>query len=91
MGAPEFTLAVGRLHARLLELAEDGVNVTCVTSPNWAWWTSDDAEEREAAAYRCVGCPALAVCGEVARYAPHGIWGGIDTSIANIRQKGAKS
>lgn len=43
-------------------------------------WTSEAAEEREAAAYRCTGCPVTVACGNYATAAREkfGVWAGID-------------
>ncbi|WP_425456808.1 WhiB family transcriptional regulator [Aeromicrobium piscarium] len=43
------------------------------------WWLSDDAEEQEAAAWRCMQCPVITSC---AGYIEHhgelaGVWAGI--------------
>lgn len=58
-----------------------------------AWWTSANPEEREAAAYRCITCPAIRECHEYAATAkePSGVWAGIDreTPRTNRRKKTA--
>lgn len=50
---------LSRLPAQPRELAEAGL---CARHPHPEWWTSDRADEREAAATVCGWCPVLARC-----------------------------
>ncbi|WP_425486783.1 WhiB family transcriptional regulator [Microbacterium rhizomatis] len=54
-----------------------GQEVPCV-GPGGEAWTSDDREDQELAADRCLDCPALALCGAYASLAGEraGVWGG---------------
>ncbi|GAA4512287.1 WhiB family transcriptional regulator [Brevibacterium yomogidense] len=47
--------------------------------PNAAWWTSDDGDERHAAALHCQQCPVLDICDAYAaanREKDGFVWGG---------------
>lgn len=48
--------------------------------PHGALWTSEVAEEREAATYRCTGCPVITACSNYASMAREkfGVWAGVD-------------
>lgn len=48
------------LHA-LADIDAEGGTTPC-QGDRAGYWTSDNADEREAAAYRCHGCPALTPC-----------------------------
>lgn len=50
------------------------------TGPRSPWWTSEDPEERTAAAFRCTGCPAIGLCRRYADIARerHHVWAGED-------------
>lgn len=43
-------------------------------------WTSERAEDREAATFRCTGCPVIGVCRDYATAAREkfGTWAGVD-------------
>lgn len=49
------------------------------------WWTSEQPEERAAAAYRCGPCPVIASCGDYAEVARErfGVWAGRDRTKTN--------
>jgi hypothetical protein len=49
---------------RPLPPAPDWARGLCTTVPSWqrAWWTSEDRDERQAAARMCRDCPVLAEC-----------------------------
>lgn len=52
-------------------LTEDGQVPPCRHPLRSHWWTSDDLDEREAAAHGCTSCPLLDTC---AAHAPHERW-----------------
>lgn len=73
----------------LLNADHRGHRLPCrVKPPERWWWTSEDRDERAAAAQRCEPCPVLAECGAFARaYRERwGVWGAVDRSP---RKKGA--
>ena len=50
------------------------------TGPRADLWTSERADEREAASHRCSTCPAIAECHDyaVAANEKHNVWAGVD-------------
>ncbi|HEY5843532.1 MAG TPA: WhiB family transcriptional regulator [Mycobacterium sp.] len=50
------------------------------TGSNRDWWTSDDNDERTAAAFHCASCPVLGLCAAYADDAreSHHVWAGVD-------------
>jgi hypothetical protein len=65
--------------ARLLALADRDRTTPCQSSPHRDRWTSDSAEDREAAAYECRFCPLLRECSEAgAELKAEFVWGGSD-------------
>ncbi len=64
-----------RLQAEL----SDADSVPC-RGQNSHLWTSEQPEEREAAAYRCTGCHVVEMCNRYAEDARErfGVWAGID-------------
>jgi len=69
-----------RLQAEL----SDADSVPC-RGQNSRLWTSEQPEERAAAAYRCAPCPAIASCGDYAEVARErfGVWAGRDRTKTN--------
>lgn len=71
----------GEMYAELMEaatfLAEAGRPTPC-TGPGASAWTSDDPDDQEFAADRCMDCPLAEVCREYALAAgvTAGVWGG---------------
>ena len=63
---------------RALILAADDT-VPC-RGPHADRWTSDDPEERQAAAYMCAACPITSLCSTYADTAGerHHVWAGVD-------------
>jgi hypothetical protein len=67
------------LNAALIELTDTGRCTPC-QGTTADWWTSDDWDERDAAAHHCQACPVLALCtaaADEAREAWH-VYGGTD-------------
>ncbi|WP_374221974.1 WhiB family transcriptional regulator [Allobranchiibius sp. CTAmp26] len=56
-------------------------HIPCETNPSL--WTSNDEAEREAAAFRCQGCPVRQECAEASGVERLGVWG------AHIRLAGS--
>lgn len=71
-----------RLDRALVDMAEKGRRPICgeYRDRGRDWWTSDDYEEREAAAHLCRGCELLALCEAVAaeERAAYHVWAGVD-------------
>lgn len=63
----------------------DHPGVPCDGRPEW---TSECAEDREAAAYRCEPCPVLDICAAYAAVAKerHGTWAGADRTRPTSRK-----
>jgi len=61
-----------RLQAEL----SDADSVPCREQQSSHLWTSEQPEEREAATYRCTGCPVVDACGNWATAAKEkvGVW-----------------
>lgn len=56
------------------------------------WWTSDDRDERDAAAERCGECPVIVACGvagAAGKGEAAGVWGGVDR-VPRPRKPGRK-
>ncbi|WP_094765298.1 hypothetical protein [Luteococcus japonicus] len=74
------TAAHTALSADLTEALELGCIVPCLTGAkaHRDRWVSADAEEREAAARDCAGCPCTAACLRAGAYEVPGaaVWGG---------------
>jgi len=72
-------------------LDEVGGAVPC-RGRNADWWTSNNAEHREAAAYRCAGCPITMHCARYAEAAREkfGTWAGVDRTPQPGRPKESK-
>ena len=68
------------LTVALLSMAREGQRPPCGDPEAKPLFTSDLAEEREAAAYRCRRCPITAECLAEALQtrATAGVWGGVD-------------
>jgi hypothetical protein len=64
-----------RLVSQLARLADQGETPPCTHPLRWAWWTSDDADEREAATHACTSCPLLDTCTAHAPHEPAHVWG----------------
>ncbi|WP_141494393.1 WhiB family transcriptional regulator [Kytococcus schroeteri] len=78
MSDPRVT-AHGLLTFALLDAQGRGQAIPC-HGPRGEWWTSEDADEREAAVHGCQSCPVLTACAAAAddtREAHH-VWGGTD-------------
>ena len=74
--------AADNLAAALLTLEHEGRTTPCQHPQSWHLWTSDDRAEREAATFRCAGCPVLELCHAAAeedRTRFH-VWAGVDRS-----------
>lgn len=72
---------------RALVLAADGAPCH---GPHADRWTSDDLEDRTAAAYQCAGCPAMDLCAAYAELAGERfhVWAGVDrTRRTGIKQE----
>ena len=63
----------------LADLLERDMRPPCAGSTAW---TSDEADERAAAAVRCLPCPLLDACADLADEADErfGVWAGVDRS-----------
>lgn len=74
---PELTEAAEEAWRALILAADD--TVPC-RGPHADRWTSDDPEERQAAAYMCAGCPTTELCRTYADIADerHHVWAGVD-------------
>lgn len=72
--SPEGVESYAALVTTLARLADQGEVPPCAHPLRWHLWTSDDAEEREAAAHACTGCPALAACEAHGQHERHGVW-----------------
>ena len=59
----------------LLDLAERRTPTPCWRDDRF---TSDDADDRSAAALLCLGCPILAPCWNAGQAQTTGVWGGVD-------------
>jgi len=79
-----------RLQAEL----SDADSVPCREQQSSHLWTSEQPEEREAAAYRCAGCPVIVPCAAYSAAARErfGTWAGVDRTPGKAttihRQKG---
>ena len=77
---------------RLAEALLNAINerIPC-QGPHSDWWTSDDAEEREAAARQCQGCPVIEACAAAADEADERwhVWGGVDRTHHQSRGRRA--
>lgn len=67
------------LWLRLQTAVMEASNVPC-GGADGDLWTSELPEEREAATYRCTGCPVVEMCSRYAEAAREkfGVWAGID-------------
>jgi hypothetical protein len=73
--SPDAVVSFASLLVSLDRLAETGCLAPCQQPTRAHWWTSEDREEREAAAYGCAGCPLLDTCTAHAPHEPAHVWG----------------
>lgn len=78
------------LSAALADLTDRGQRTPC-QGPDRHLWTSDAAEEREAAAHRCGPCPVLAECAAYADDADERwhVWASVDRTRRTPRGRRA--
>lgn len=79
---------------KALQTALEDAGPTPCRGPDADLWTSERADEREAAAYRCAGCPVIVPCAAYSAAARErfGTWAGVDRTPGKAttihRQKG---
>lgn len=72
--------AAEAMHLALISLTDRGLRPPCGNPSTRDRWTSDNHEDREAAALACAPCPLTELCREFAVdvKASHGVWAGVD-------------
>lgn len=75
----ERSAAHSKLMAAIATVVDHGGSAPCLSPVRSHWWTSDDADELEAAARLCGGCEALKACKTYADQFEEvaGIWAGL--------------
>lgn len=75
--SPDAIESFAALTLALARLADEG-HLTPCQGPHAALWTSDDHEDREAAAHRCQTCPLLIPCQAHGEHERANTWGAAD-------------
>jgi hypothetical protein len=70
----------------LAEALDDCGSVPCESR---AEWTSESAEDRQAAAHQCARCPVLPLCSDYVSAAKekYGVWAGKDRTVVQRPKK----
>ena len=80
-GNVDLSTPYGRLAVALAEIADQGERLPC-QGRDRDLWTSDSKADREAATYRCAGCPVIGLCRDVIEATPKArrwfVWAGRD-------------
>lgn len=81
------TNASERLTLALIALADRDQRTPCQNPRTRHRWTSDGADEREAAAHECRFCPLLTECAEAGdELKAEFVWGGTDRTKTQRRK-----
>ncbi len=81
--------AAEHFHAELNALIDAGEGAPCLDHAGGNLWISDARDARQAAAWRCLPCPLLDACHDMADElkADAGVWAAIDHNVPRAKRR----